>query len=364
MTNIDSPDNQRGVVFAEQLLERVPADVAAATVTVPPNTKAVWIIAEGGEDPPPTVVGAATAISYPVYFVPFTWSDGGPGLMAVAFVSATVDSSVTVTCSPTPSSPWYIVADSGGRFVLDAAILGASGVAGLDVPDSAILVAGSDGTDLRPLLTDNTGKLQVAGAAFPAVYGPSGSAMPTDTLAVGGDSGGDLVVLQVDAGGRLIVNDLTLEPAIGDPGSAPPTDVVMAGGTDGAKVRAIRTNQQGVAYAIPTIPNVAAGDHPPNEISYVGVGLAASGVTIAAPGAGLRLRIFAITATAGSGTLFGALQNGSGGADLLQFASPGQMAVTLPGQGVPLSTNTALYFTDIAGAGSINFAVYYTTETV
>lgn len=119
----------------------------------------------------------------------------------------------------------------------------------------------------------------------------------------------------------------------------------------------------GVQYTIPTVPDTASGDHPPNELSVAAVGSAVSVNVVPAPGAGLRLRLFSavmINDTAGS---TGYLTNGVGGTALCAVNGPGNVALALPDQGFPLSTNQPLYYSQVAGTGGTTTIVYYTTET-
>ena len=99
---------------------------------------------------------------------------------------------------------------------LDAAI----GSQGATAPSKGLLIGGSDGTDLRAILTDSTGKPQVAlASALPAgtnsigavteqnldaTIAATGAAAPAKAVLFGGSDGTDLRALAVDSSGRLI----------------------------------------------------------------------------------------------------------------------------------------------------------------
>lgn len=120
----------------------------------------------------------------------------------------------------------------------------------------------------------------------------------------------------------------------------------------------------GQLYVTPVVPNTIIGDHPPNELEYASGLFTSSGALVAAPGSGERLRIFALTLSNATSGANGLLQNGSGGTTLLAVASAQSLALPLPGQGVPLSADTALYVT-IEGSTLGCFATaFYTTESI
>lgn len=406
MTNIDAADNQRGVVGAEEVLARVAAFTAAVVVQIPANVKALWVIAEGGIDPLPTVIGDTTAISYPTYLVPFTWSDGGPGVMVVALVSSATDAAVTVTCSPTPNSPWYVVGDTGGRFSLDVGLQSAMQPPGLPQPLAGVMMAGTDGTNLRFLLTDSTGKLEVTGSFSDAAEGTPGAAPPAKAIQVAGSDGTDLRVLLmdgtghlltidqvltlaiaargagqpadvvqvggsdgtllrpffVDTAGRLRTVDLNLALSTNNPGGAAPADAVQVGGSDGTLLRALRVNGEGVAYAIPSAPDTATGDHPPNELLIACLGgIANGGTLLAAAGAGKRYRIFSAAISNDTAADRVALLDSVAGGGFLQ-TSNGPLGLPYGPSGVPLSTNAAIIAFS-AGGHTITATVVYTLET-
>lgn len=88
-----------------------------------------------------------------------------------------------------------------------------TGATGAAVPTSAMQVGGSDGTDLRTIATDTTGAVKLAAGtntigyvhdtAVEAAIGTTGNAVPTNVLQVGGSDGTDLRTLLTDTDGTL-----------------------------------------------------------------------------------------------------------------------------------------------------------------
>ena len=123
------------------------------------------------------------------------------------------------------------------------------------------------------------------------------------------------------------------------------------------------TNHDGSQYVIPTVPNTAAGDHPPNEMSVASLNSAASVTVVPAPGAGNRLRVFSL-GLAGVAGLAGVMRDNGSGLILLACQGACCPVVTFPAQGIPLSTNQALSYFLVAGTGTMLGQATYTTETV
>jgi hypothetical protein len=123
-------------------------------------------------------------------------------------------------------------------------------------------------------------------------------------------------------------------------------------------------NHQGSAYVIPTVPNVETTDHPPNELQFAGGLFSATGNIAAAPGAGLRLRVYSLTLSCQSGVTLGLIRDGGSGVSLIGCFGPGSNSITFPGQGVPLSTNEPLQYYLYAGANGALATAVYTTEHV
>lgn len=77
------------------------------------------------------------------------------------------------------------------------------GVAGSAVPTHTLQVGGTDGTDLRALSTDGSGRLN---ANLSQAQGAAGSAVPNQAIQVGGTDGTDLRALAITTGGRLTLS--------------------------------------------------------------------------------------------------------------------------------------------------------------
>lgn len=243
--NLDAPDGQRAVVAAEQLLGGGKQTGATVTVPVGANVEALWLFGEGVIDPLPTIVGATSGYEYPVFWAPWQAQNEPAWFSIVALVTSEVDQSVVITFPSPPATGWYVVADQGGRFVLDVDLAQTIQTPGVSAPTAVVVVGGSDGTAARTLKTDSTGALVTAGSAFPPVYAAPGAAAPADALQVGGTDGTDLRALLTDATGRLEVVEAKLELAIAALGAALPADAVLAGGSDGTDLRALLTDTTG-----------------------------------------------------------------------------------------------------------------------
>lgn len=120
----------------------------------------------------------------------------------------------------------------------------------------------------------------------------------------------------------------------------------------------------GNQWIIPTIPGSGPGNHPPTELKNIGGDLGGNGTLLAAPGAGVRYRLFALNAgayVAGSQAQFVDSISGGRLVSCSQYA-PGVM--NIPPQGYPLSANAALNVT-VQGAGaSLFYSAYYTIENI
>lgn len=274
MTNADTPDYQRGVVSAQKLLAAVGPPAATVTVTLPPNTEALWIIGAPPPDAAPTVTGVETGASYPcipllatvttpVEFVPF-----------VALVSPDVDAQVVVNVGSATTATWYVVADTGGRFTLDVLLADAMTSNFQPSPGLALQVAGWDGTDLHILLTDSTGALVTSGSTFPPVYAARGAALPADALLVGGSDGTDLRAILTDTAGHLLTLDQTLKLVVAALNAATPADAVLVAGSDGTDLRALLTDNTGkLQVAGATFPAVFGANgvaNPANALIVAG----------------------------------------------------------------------------------------------
>lgn len=408
MSNIDAPDYQRAVSAAQQVLASVSGADATVTVTVPPNVKALWVLTEPTPDPTLAAVGTTTDINYPVYFTPQLPQPADTGVSAVIFVAGDVDSEVRITWGTAPGVEWFVLADLGGRFTVDAVLAGTVNQVGSGEPASAVLVAGSDGTDLYALLTDDTGQLKITGSLTDDAEGTPGdtapskavqvagsdgtdlrvlatsdtgvletadqnlkntvaaasAAAPTNVVQVGGTNGTDLIPLNL-SGEALKVADTILDGVVGDPGAATPGHAVEIGLTDsGALLRTMLGNSQGIPYAIPSAPDTASGDHPPNELSLAGVELTTSGSVLAAAGTGKRYRLFtahmATILTGQAGSMYDAVSTTS----FIGVDEGGMATITFGPSGLPLSENAGVDYSAAVGSGTNLCVLTYTTEEV
>lgn len=406
MGTADTPDYLRGDVSPNRLLGTFSGSTITATVALPSNAVALWLFV----GPPPgtpsvDVVGTSTGTDYPAFSFPINLSTAANQPILVA-VAPDIDDAVRITWGSDPDSQWYVVADTGPRIVLDAVLAGSSAEPGTVTPGNAVLVAGSDGTDLRALKTDNTGALITSGGSFPAVYGAPGSATPADALLVGGTDGADLRALSVNSTGSLAVLDgkvaLVIQvPGLADPGwalqvggtdgtdirallmdtvghpltidqtlklcvavlgAALPADAVLSGGSDGTDLRAILTDKRGVQWAGLTAPDTLTGDHPPVELLSIG-GNNNNGSVLLLPaaGAGKRYRIFSATVGPVTTAQAAGLYDSITGTYFL-FAQNNHVAQSYLPSGYALTTNAGVGLATSAGNGT--FSICYTLETV
>jgi 5-hydroxyisourate hydrolase-like protein (transthyretin family) len=129
-------------------------------------------------------------------------------------------------------APWSITVDD------------AQGTPATTAPTQAVQIGGTDGTDLRALATDTSGRPQVTVA----------TPLPAGTNAIG-------TVGQADAPWSITVDD-----AQGTPASTAPTQAVQVGGTDGTDLRALATDTSGritpniVAVGGASLPTGATGN--------------------------------------------------------------------------------------------------------
>lgn len=143
-----------------------------------------------------------------------------------------------------------------------------------------------------------------------------------------------------------------------------PVAGLLVAGTDGTFATAFRTNQGGVPYVIPTVPSIRTHDHPPTELNVASPILGASATVIAAPGAGMRIRVFSMQMGSQGQAFTGYLTDSATGQALMVGGQSNAGAITLPGQGYPLAANAGLNFIAWGGTGNMMIVVYYTMETV
>jgi len=172
-----------------------------------------------------------------------------------------------------------------------------------------------------------------------------------------------------DAAIRQVI-DLATSLAIGtELVAAPLGRVIVAGTTAAGIVRAIRMSLTSEQYVIATAPGTGTGDHPPTELLAASIN---SGSTLlAAPGGGLRYRIFAViiatTNVNGIGSFAYVAATKTGATVYLGFAAASPPSASpIPLSGLALDANTAVTV-GIVG-GSVGTTVYataiYTLEAV
>lgn len=178
---------------------------------------------------------------------------------------------------------------------------------------------------------------------------------------------GDMFVRQIA--------DMSIFPATSVVLGTTPSNVLMQGVTDGNKARTLRANQQGIIYNIPSAPDTATGDHPPNDTLSSYAFVSSNTVILGAPGSGKRYRVFSLSLATGVAS----------GADLLAFwYDPGtglvllfidcnpngttgwdNISQTFPPSGYVMGNNSALSITYSGGSGQGVFGtVTYTLETI
>lgn len=124
------------------------------------------------------------------------------------------------------------------------------------------------------------------------------------------------------------------------------------------------TNDLGVQYVIPTVPNILNSDHPPVELKFASLITAASAVFIPAPGAGLRLRIFSAMVFPNATAVFGWLADSVGGVAICPGSQQAPGILPFIPQGIHLSTNASLNYSLQGGSGNMYVSAIYTVESV
>jgi hypothetical protein len=194
----------------------------------------------------------------------------------------------------------------------------------------------------------------------------SPAADPSVTITWGAVNGPWHVV--ADAATRQYI-DQVLQAIYATGGLASPGVGLEMLGTDGTNARVIAVSQQGIPYAIPSAPDTATGDHPPNELLAASIN--SDSPLLAAPGGGLRYRIFAViiatTNVNGIGSFAYVAATKTGATVYLGFAAASPPSASpIPLSGLALDANTAVTV-GIVG-GSVGTTVYataiYTLEAV
>jgi hypothetical protein len=123
---------------------------------------------------------------------------------------------------------------------------------GAAIPTSATLVGGSDGTDLRALSSDTSGRLVTVGA------GTAGSPVG-GVFTIQGVSGGQAVPIS----GSISATN----PSVGTTGAAIPTSSTLVGGSDGTDLRALSTDSSGRLVVIGNVTPANAFTNPTTAFS-------------------------------------------------------------------------------------------------
>lgn len=324
MTTADTPDHIRPVTSAQRLLGQFGGFTRTATIAIPPNVIALWLfVGPPPGTPPVTVLGSSTGTQYPAYQFPID-NPNDNNAPTLVLVQPQIDASVEIEWAFDPDSEWFVVGDSGPRFTVDPATAGSIGSTGNPFPGSALQVAGSDGTDLRTLLTDTAGRLETTESGLAGVTGTPGAAPPAKAIQVAGTDATDLRVVLTDSSGRVLSIDQVLKLAIGVPAAAAPVDAVQVAGSDGTDLRTIRTDATGALVTTGgTFPPVyaAPGAALPTDALLVGGSDGTDLRPLATDTAGHQLTVdqtlkLAVAATGGAVPADAVLGGGTDGTDI------------------------------------------------
>ena len=213
------------------------------------------------------VSGAGFAELAPVY-VRFTDGVAAETAMTLRTISTAITGPVTVTgtVEALQDGAWTVGAEQVGAWTVEAEQSGtweleatqgtspwvtadqADGSPGSTAPTKATQVGGTDGTDLRALLTDATGRLLVE-----ALQDGSWTvqALQDGAWIVTADQGGTWTVEALQDGAWTVSSTqgtspwVTADQADGSPGSTAPAKATQVGGTDGTDLRALLTDASG-----------------------------------------------------------------------------------------------------------------------
>lgn len=166
-----------------------------------------------------------------------------------------------------------------------------------------------------------------------------------------------------------VVTDPALNLSAAPVGGATPSGALLVGGTDGTHLQALSTDRHGREYVIPSAPSLIGTDHPAVEVQYGSVGgIAATTVVLAAPGAGIRYRLFFVHAWAenAAASYYVLAINPSGGNTFfcvseIPAGAPAQVA-ELPLTGFATEANTGVSVGVIAGQCGVTLG--WTVENV
>jgi hypothetical protein len=161
---VGTPDWTNGVISGQSLIGTVAALSSGGIFNLPPNCESIILVcAVFTSGTVVSVQGRTSNVNYPVN--PIATFNGALNFIAYVPVDSSVDSQITVNLTKSAISPVYVVSDQGIRNVVDLVLAQSIGSGGSTAPGTALQVAGSDGTDLRTLATDQNGRLQPSGIA-------------------------------------------------------------------------------------------------------------------------------------------------------------------------------------------------------
>lgn len=119
LTNVDTPDYQRGIVNPQSLLATCPAHTQSVTVTVPPNAENIVVTAWGGlTDYDISCAGVTSHFAYAGQILgPTAFINASPTY--IFDVSNAFDEQVTITFRTAPIVEWAVYSDAGVHTVVD-----------------------------------------------------------------------------------------------------------------------------------------------------------------------------------------------------------------------------------------------------
>lgn len=136
---------------------KAPANTQTATIRVPINAEALWFFNSSlSSVTVPTVKGHTTGAFYPVYLFPKEDSFNAI-VSCVAIICGALDNEVDIDWGLPPGSPWWAIADTAGRFVMDVSTSISEGTNSGVIPEGAIAIAGNDGNELHSIKVDSDG---------------------------------------------------------------------------------------------------------------------------------------------------------------------------------------------------------------
>lgn len=269
--------------------------------------------------------------------------DGQRGVVSAQKLLATVPrANSSVTVGVPPNCETLVVVIGGSDFSTTIKCTGV--ITGFEYPGVAV----------QPTIPNVT--------TWPVYFDVSGVVDEQVTVDLGAAPLGVWYVY-ADSGVHSVV-DLATASAIAAPTAAAPNRAMLVGGNYGGHMHPFLIDGAGTLYAVPTIPSLAAGDHPPTELRVASPILGVSGTVVAAPGPGLRIRVFAMQMGSQGQAFTGYLTDTISGQALCVGGQSNAGAITLPAQGYPLTADAGINFNAWGGTGNMLSVVYYTIEAV